>query len=107
MQTQVSKADTESEHDGVPYPTVESLTSTLSKPCGALEEYKPHLLIGVPKIFDVIMKGAIAKIAAEPRKALLPHCWVGITCSALKRSLINAAFESKANAIESRMLLLL
>ncbi|EER05386.1 Long-chain-fatty-acid--CoA ligase, putative [Perkinsus marinus ATCC 50983] len=68
------------------YADPKSLTSTLSKPCGALEEYKPHLFIGVPKIFDVIMKGAIAKIALEPP---------------LKRSLINAAFESKAKAIEN------
>ncbi|EER13121.1 conserved hypothetical protein [Perkinsus marinus ATCC 50983] len=44
------------------------------------------MFIGVPKIFDVIMKGALAKIAAE-----------GHT----KRSLINAAFESKAKAIEN------
>ncbi|KAF4674242.1 Long-chain-fatty-acid--CoA ligase 3 [Perkinsus chesapeaki] len=63
-----------------------SLTVTLSKPHGALEEFKPHIFIGVPKIYDVIMKGALAKIAAE---------------SPTKRSLINAAFESKAKAIEN------
>ncbi|KAF4750975.1 Long-chain-fatty-acid--CoA ligase 3 [Perkinsus olseni] len=63
-----------------------SLTATLSKPHGALEEFKPHMFIGVPKIYDVIMKGALAKIAAEPPT---------------KRGLINAAFESKAKAIES------
>ncbi|EER13704.1 acyl-CoA synthetase, putative [Perkinsus marinus ATCC 50983] len=68
------------------YADPKSLTATLSKPRGALEEFRPHMFIGVPKIFDVIMKGALAKIAAE-----------GHT----KRSLINAAFESKAKAIEN------
>ncbi|KAF4708184.1 Long-chain-fatty-acid--CoA ligase 3, partial [Perkinsus olseni] len=68
-----------------------SLTATLSKPHGALEEFKPHMFIGVPKIYDVIMKGALAKIAAEPP----------VGSSATKRGLINAAFEAKAKAIEN------
>ena len=65
------------------YADPKTLTATGSYPIGALEAYKPTLMIGVPKIWDVIKKGAQAKIAAE---------------SSVKQYLVNTAFEARARA---------
>ena len=43
-----------------------SLSDTLSRPHGALKEFRPQILCGVPKIWDVFMKAAQAKIATLP-----------------------------------------
>ena len=40
-----------------------TLSSLLAKPHGALEEFKPEILMGVPKIYDVFMKNAQSKIS--------------------------------------------
>ena len=39
-----------------------SLTQTGSYPVGALEQYKPTLMVAVPKIWDTIKKGLLAKV---------------------------------------------
>lgn len=65
------------------YACPRTLTKTGSYPLGALEQYKPTLLVGVPKIWDVIKKGAEAKIMGE---------------SGVKRFLINTAFETRQRA---------
>eukprot|EP00956_Cyclotella_meneghiniana_P039496 scaffold172642_cov79-Cyclotella_meneghiniana.AAC.9 len=65
------------------YACPRTLTRTGSYPLGALEQYKPTLLVGVPKIWDVIKKGAEAKIMGE---------------SGVKRFLINTAFETRQRA---------
>lgn len=46
------------------YADPKSLTTTGAYPMGALEQYKPSLMVAVPKIWDVIKKGIQAKVAA-------------------------------------------
>lgn len=46
------------------YADPRSLTTTGSYPIGALEEYSPTLMVGVPKIWDTIKKGILAKVQA-------------------------------------------
>ncbi len=65
------------------YACPRTLTATGSYPVGALEQYRPTLLVGVPKIWDVIKKGAEAKIMAG---------------SKLKRYLVATAFEARGRA---------
>lgn len=65
------------------YADPKTLTATGSYPLGALEQYKPTLMVGVPKIWDVIKKGVQAKIGAE---------------SKVKQYLVNTAFESRMRA---------
>ena len=45
------------------YADPKTLTQTGAYPIGALAQYRPTLMCGVPKIWDVIKKGAQAKIA--------------------------------------------
>jgi long-chain acyl-CoA synthetase len=45
------------------YADPKTLTQTGAYPIGALEQYAPTMMAGVPKIWDVIKKGAQAKIA--------------------------------------------
>lgn len=61
-----------------------TLTSTGSYPIGALEAFSPSLMAGVPKIWDVIKKGAQAKIAAG---------------SPVTRLIAETAFEARAFAL--------
>ncbi|EER00851.1 Long-chain-fatty-acid--CoA ligase, putative [Perkinsus marinus ATCC 50983] len=68
------------------YADPKTLTQTGAQPTGALEEFKPHLFMGVPKIYDVIMKAAAAKLKKEP---------LG------KQQLVANAFEWKARAMEA------
>jgi len=49
------------------YADPKSLTSTGSYPIGALEAYSPTLMAAVPKIWDTIKKGVLAKIASGPK----------------------------------------
>jgi len=65
------------------YADPKTLTSTGSYPMGALEQYKPTLMIAVPKIWDVIKKGIQAKIGGE---------------SPVKQYLVNTAFETRKRA---------
>jgi len=61
-----------------------TLTATGSYPIGALEAFSPTLMAGVPKIWDVIKKGAQAKIAAG---------------SPVTRLIAETAFEARAFAL--------
>ncbi len=45
------------------YADPKTLTATGAYPIGALEQYSPTIMAGVPKIWDVIKKGVQAKIA--------------------------------------------
>lgn len=48
------------------YADPKTLTTKGAHPTGALEEFRPHLMVAVPKIWDVIKKGVENKIAASP-----------------------------------------
>jgi len=65
------------------YADPKTLTATGSYPMGALEQFKPTVMVGVPKIWDVIKKGVQVKIGAE---------------SKVKQYLVNTAFESRMRA---------
>ena len=45
------------------YADPKTLTTTGAYPIGALEQYSPTIMAGVPKIWDVIKKGVQAKVA--------------------------------------------
>ncbi|GMI05592.1 hypothetical protein TrRE_jg1059 [Triparma retinervis] len=47
------------------YADPKTLTATGAYPIGALEQYRPTIMAGVPKIWDVIKKGVQAKVAAS------------------------------------------
>jgi len=51
------------------YADPRTLTTTGSYPVGALEQYRPTLMVGVPKIWDVIKKGVQAKVGAGSKVA--------------------------------------
>jgi long-chain acyl-CoA synthetase len=65
------------------YADPKTLTQTGAYPVGALEQYKPTIMVGVPKIWDVIKKGVQAKIGGE---------------SKVKQFLVNTAFETRMRA---------
>jgi long-chain acyl-CoA synthetase len=65
------------------YADPRTLTQTGAYPIGALEQYKPTIMVGVPKIWDVIKKGVQAKIGGE---------------SKVKQFLVNTAFETRMRA---------
>ena len=65
------------------YADPKTLTTNGAYPMGALEQYRPTMLVGVPKIWDVIKKGIQAKVGAE---------------SKVKQYLVNTAFESRMRA---------
>jgi len=66
------------------YADPKTLTATGAYPIGALEQFSPTLMAGVPKIWDVIKKGVEAKVAASPPVA---------------RFLVNTAFQARTFAI--------
>ncbi|KAF4738307.1 Long-chain-fatty-acid--CoA ligase 4, partial [Perkinsus olseni] len=68
------------------YADPHTITRAGARPTGALEEFKPHLIMGVPKIFEVIMKGAKAKFSHLPE-------W--------KKDLASAALEYKYHAMSN------
>lgn len=56
------------------YADPKSLTATGASPIGALECFKPTILIAVPKIWDTIKKGTLAKVAlSSPVAQFLVH----------------------------------
>ncbi|GMH83283.1 hypothetical protein TL16_g09542 [Triparma laevis f. inornata] len=66
------------------YADPKTLTATGAYPIGALEQYAPTIMAGVPKIWDVIKKGVQAKFAAA---------------SPVARFLVDTAFAAKTFAI--------
>lgn len=66
------------------YADPRTLTVKGSYPIGALEQYSPNLMVGVPKIWDVIKKGVEAKVAAG---------------SPLTRFLVETAFQARIFAM--------
>lgn len=46
------------------YADPKSLSTTGAYPIGALEQYSPTLMVAVPKIWDVLKKGILAKVSA-------------------------------------------
>lgn len=66
------------------YADPKTLTTKGSYPLGALEQFSPTLMVGVPKIWDVIKKGIEAKIAASPSVA---------------KFLVQTAFQARTFAI--------
>jgi len=66
------------------YADPKTLTTKGSYPLGALEQYSPTLMAGVPKIWDVIKKGVEAKVSASPTIA---------------KFLVNTAFQARTFAI--------
>jgi len=66
------------------YADPKTLTATGASPMGALEQYKPTVMVGVPKIWDIIKKGVQAKIAGS---------------SPVAKFLVNTAFETRERAI--------
>lgn len=73
-------------HYGCPigYADPKSLTTKGAYPTGALEEFQPTVMAGVPKVWDVIKKGVQAKVAAS---------------SPVKKFLVETAFQARAFAI--------
>jgi len=48
------------------YADPKTLSTTGASPIGALEQYAPTIMVGVPKIWDIIKKGVEAKVAQSP-----------------------------------------
>lgn len=69
----------------ITYADPKTLTTKGAYPIGALEQYSPTLMAGVPKIWDVIKKGVEAKIAAS---------------SPIAKFLVQTAFQARMFAIE-------
>jgi len=66
------------------YADPKTLTTTGAYPIGALEQFSPTVMAGVPKIWDVIKKGIQAKVALS---------------SPVAQFLVNTAFEARTFAI--------
>jgi long-chain acyl-CoA synthetase len=66
------------------YADPKTLTTTGAYPMGALEQYSPTVMAGVPKIWDVIKKGVQAKVALS---------------SPVAQFLVKTAFEARTFAI--------
>lgn len=67
------------------YADPKTLTVKGAYPIGALEQYSPTIMAGVPKIWDVIKKGVEAKVAAS---------------KPIARFLVQTAFQARSFAIE-------
>lgn len=61
-----------------------TLTSTFAKPRGDLEEFRPVLFVGVPRIFDTIKRGVEAKLPPP---------------GTLKRTVFDRAYEARLKAL--------
>lgn len=68
----------------IAYADPKTLTTSGASPMGALEQFSPTVMVGVPKIWDVIKKGVEAKIAHSPPIA---------------QFLVKTAFEAREFAI--------
>ena len=65
------------------YSGLRQLTAKGSYPKGSLEQYKPTVMVGVPKVWDLIKKGVEAKIGAG---------------SKVKQLIANTAIEARMRA---------
>lgn len=66
------------------YADPKTLTTKGAYPVGALEQYSPHCMVGVPKIWDVIKKGVEAKVSHS---------------SPVAKFLVQTAFQARTFAI--------
>ena len=72
-----------------------TLTSTGSYPVGALEAFRPTVMVAVPKIWDVIKKGVQAKVAASsPVAQFLVETAFSARTFALKRGYDTPLFKA-------------
>ncbi|KAF8276490.1 putative fatty acyl CoA synthetase [Trypanosoma cruzi] len=62
-----------------------TLSSTFAKPRGDFEEYRPVLVVGVPRIFDTVKKGVEAKLPPP---------------GSLKRRVFDCAYQSRLKALK-------
>lgn len=76
------------------YADPKSLTQTGSYPVGALEVYKPTHMVAVPKIWDTIKKGLLAKVAlSSPVAQVLVHTALKWRAFAVKYGLDTPLFN--------------
>jgi long-chain acyl-CoA synthetase len=72
-----------------------SLTATGSFPIGALEQYSPSIMVAVPKIWDTIKKGLLAKVAkSSPVSQVLVHTALQWRAVAIKYGLDTPLFNA-------------
>jgi long-chain acyl-CoA synthetase len=72
-----------------------SLTATGSYPIGALEEYGPSHMVAVPKIWDTIKKGLLAKVSlSSPVAQVLVHTALEWRTFAVKYGLDTPLFNA-------------
>jgi long-chain acyl-CoA synthetase len=77
------------------YADPKSLTATGASPTGALEAFSPTLMVAVPKIWDVIKKGILAKVAHGPAVAqFLVHTALDWRTFALKHGFDTPLFKA-------------
>jgi len=77
------------------YADPKTLTVKGSYPIGALEEFKPTHMVGVPKIWDVIKKGVEAKVnASKPIAKFLVHTALGWRGFAIKHGFDTPLFKA-------------
>ena len=77
------------------YSNARTLSEGTALPCGDMKFWRPSLLVGVPKVFDTIKKGAQVQLhgIAEKRGAFLG--W-------LVNTLFDIAYKSKKQAIQDK-----
>jgi long-chain acyl-CoA synthetase len=77
------------------YADPKSLTATGSSPIGALEAYGPTHMVAVPKIWDTIKKGLLAKVAlSSPVAQVLVHTAIQWRTFAVKYGLDTPLFNA-------------
>lgn len=77
------------------YADPKSLTQTGAYPIGALEQYGPTHMVAVPKIWDTIKKGVLAKVnLASPVKQVLFHTAIQWRTFAVKLGLDTPLFNA-------------
>jgi long-chain acyl-CoA synthetase len=77
------------------YADPKSLTATGSYPVGALEVYGPTHMVAVPKIWDTIKKGLLAKVAlSSPVAQVLVHTALAWRAFAVKYGLDTPLFNA-------------
>lgn len=77
------------------YADPKSLTQTGAYPIGALEQYGPTHMVAVPKIWDTIKKGLLAKVAlSSPVAQVLVHTAIQWRTFAVKFGLDTPLFNA-------------
>lgn len=77
------------------YADPKTLTQTGAYPIGALEQYRPTVMVAVPKLWDLIKKGIEAKIAAGSKvKQYLAHTAIETREVALKYGFDTPLFKA-------------